>query len=92
MEIKIPEDLCKLSMADMEIAMQLERAGQEAMSKGNALLEQARGIQILVQERLYKALDLEPVAGDMMNFSEGKIERKVPTAPVAPVEPPANES
>ena len=73
------------------------------MSKGNALLEQARGIQILVQGRLYKALDLEPVSGDVMNFSEGKIERKVPPAPVAPVvspeppapdwfEPPANES
>ena len=92
MEIKIPEDLCKLSLADMETAMQLERAGQEAMSKGNALLEQARGIQILVQGRLYKALDLEPVAGDVMDFSEGKIERKEAPAPVAPAEPPANES
>lgn len=83
MEIKISEELCKLSKDDMEIASQLGQAAQGAMAQANGLMEQAKGIQNLVQSRIYKSLDLSPVVGDVLDFEKGMIIRKdTPAAPV----------
>lgn len=81
MEIKLSEDLCKLCKADMELASQLGQVAQETMTKAHATMEQAKGIQILVQSRVYKALDLAPVEGDILNFEKGMIIRNDPPAP-----------
>lgn len=86
MEIKISEELCKLSKDDMEIASQLGQAAQGAMAQANGIMEQAKGIQNLVQSRIYKALDLSPVVGDVLDFEKGMIIRKDP--PATPVDAP----
>jgi hypothetical protein len=91
MEIKIPEDICKQALADLELSGALRKQAQDAMQSAQSLFDQAKGVELSVQARMYRALDLQPVAGDVMQFAEGILVRKDPE-PVKVPDPPKDQA
>ena len=91
MEIKIPEDICQSALSDLQLADGLKRQSQEALQAAQSLADQAKGIELAVQSRLYKAMDLQPVAGDLMQFAEGILVRKDPEPAKVP-DPPKDQN
>ena len=81
MEIKIPEDICKQALDDLKLSETLRKQAQEAAQAAQSLMDQAKGVELSVQARFYKAMDMQPVAGDTMQFNEGKLVRKDPELP-----------
>ena len=76
MEIKIDENLSKQCREDMEISAALEAEAQKLYAEAVAKREQAKGIHVLVQQRVYKSLEMDPVEGDMMDFTNHVVLRK----------------
>ena len=89
MEIKIPEDICKQALDDLKLSETLRNQAQEAAKAAQSLMDRATGVELSMQARVYRALDLQPTVGDTMQFNEGKLVRKDPEPPKDqdPVEP-----
>lgn len=94
MEIKIPEDVCKQALEDFGICEKYEQEAKRLFAEANSALDQSRGMQVLIQNRIYKSLDMAPQKGDNLVLDKGLLVRMEVLAEQAPAPvqvPPAGD-